>query len=103
MSDQHERKLEELLRSRRVEPPKADLAERIILEARAIEQRSGFARRPLLSRLLGELPLPNPALLLACTLLLGILLGFGLPYDATDSDSIYLQDFLYVEGDIYEQ
>ncbi len=100
MSGMSDEKLERLLRSRRVEPPSADLAERIILKAQAIPQNQALPFGQSLVRLFAEFHLPKPAYVLAAALLIGLALGFSDPFVPAPIDrggSISAQAFLYVE------
>jgi hypothetical protein len=103
MTAMRDEKLEEMLRSRRVEPPSADLAERIILKAQAIPQSQALPLGQSLRRLFAEFHLPKPAYVLAGTLLVGFLLGFNNPFDTTPPvDSVTsptAQAYLYADED----
>ncbi len=102
MSEMSDEKLEQMLRARRVAPPSADLAGRIILKAQATPQSEALPLGQSLRRLFAEFHLPRPAYVLAGTLLLGFALGFNNPFDKTPVDrggSTSEQAFLYVEED----
>jgi hypothetical protein len=95
-------KIEEMLRSRPLEPAGPDLAERIILKARTMPQGQALPLGQALRRLFAEFHLPRPAYVLAGTLLLGFLLGFNNPLDnapAKDAGSAGAQSFLYADED----
>jgi hypothetical protein len=99
MSDAQDRKLDEMLGSRRIEPAGSDLADRIILKAQATPQTiavTGWVRR-----LFMEFHLPRPAYVVACTLVLGFLVGLYQPLDTLtdDPDPVHLQSFLYPDED----
>ena len=97
MSDKQDERLEEMLRSRRVESASPDLAQRIILKARQTPQLEPFILRQWLTRVFAEFHLPNPAYVLAGTLIMGFVLGLNVPSVTTadDSDTVQVQSFLY--------
>ena len=97
MSDKQDERLEEMLRSRRVESASPDLAQRIILKARQTPQLEPFILRQWLTRVFAEFHLPNPAYVLAGTLIMGVVLGLNVPSltTADDSDTVQVQSFLY--------
>jgi hypothetical protein len=97
MSDKQDERLEEMLRSRRVESASPDLAQRIILKARQTPQLEPFILRQWLTRVFAEFHLPNPAYVLAGTLVMGFVLGLNVPAVTTadDADTVQVQSFLY--------
>lgn len=99
---QDEQNLTGLLERRQFEPPHVDLAERIILASRAVEQKATLDFGVWLQRLFAEFMLPKPAYALACMLALGLAIGLSAPADITDTveDDSTLQAFLYEEGEI---
>lgn len=102
MSAMNDQRLEEMLRSRRLEPPSSDLAERIILKAQAIPQNQALPLGQSIRRLFAEFHLPKPAYVLAGTLLIGLFLGFNNPFDTAPADGINppaAQSFLYADED----
>lgn len=102
MSEMSDEKLEQMLRTRRVAPPSADLAERIILKAQALPQVRALSLGQSLRQLFGEFHLPKPAYVLAGTLIIGFVLGFSDPFTRAPNDrggSSSAQAFLYVEED----
>src|SRR5204863_6582604 len=103
MSEMRDEKLEEMLRARRVAPPNADLAQRIILKAQAIPQSEALPLGQALRRLFAEFYLPKPAYVLAGTLLLGFLLGVENPFDTSpppdQASPPAAQAFLYADED----
>lgn len=101
MSDQKDQKLEALLRSRRVEPARPDLAEQIICKAQGIRQHQPITQW--LTQLFAEFSLPRPAYVLAGTLIFGAVVGFTSPLDPPlpdEPDPIYVQSFLYADEDL---
>jgi hypothetical protein len=101
MSKNDDQKLDAMLRSRGLEPPGPDLAERIILRAQSIPQNRTLALAQWLGRLFAEFHLPRPAYVLACALVLGFLLGLYRPLDTStdDADAVQIQSFLYADED----
>jgi hypothetical protein len=97
MSDNLDEKLDNLLRSRRVEPPSADLAQRIILQVRQLPQTRSMPLWQSVRELFGEFHLPQPAYVLAGALLLGLVIGFGAPENPSltaDDSATSIQSFL---------
>ena len=81
MSDNRDDKLESMLRSRREEPARPDLADRIILRAREIPRRQDISLWRFLRDLCVEFHLPKPAYVLAAALALGMVMGLSTPSD----------------------
>jgi len=102
MNDAHDKKLDEMLRSRRLEAAAPDLAERIILKAQQTPQNQTIPLTEWMKRLFAEFHLPRPAYVLACTLIFGIIVGFNAPADpipADDADGVRVQSFLSADED----
>lgn len=99
MSDFNDEKLDEMLKSRRLEPAGPDLAQRIILKAQQTRQNQTIPLTEWMKRLFAEFHLPRPAYVIACALILGILVGLYNPLDTAtdDADPVYLQSFLYAD------
>jgi hypothetical protein len=99
MSDTDEQKLERMLRSRPFEPAGADLEERIILKAQGIPQHQAITLTAWVRRLFAESHLPQPAYVMAVTLIAGVLIGLYAPIHTTssDSDPVDAQSFLYLD------
>jgi hypothetical protein len=81
MSDNWNDKLESMLRSRGVEAPSHDLAERIILRAAVVPQQQNFSFWRFMRELCAEFHLPKPAYVLAGALAIGIAVGYSAPSD----------------------
>lgn len=97
MSENLDEKLDDLLRSRRVEPASADLAQRIILKAQQLPQTRSISLWQTVRELFGEFHLPKPAYVFAGALLLGIVIGFGTPQETNltaDDNGAAIQSFL---------
>jgi hypothetical protein len=97
MNDNRDEKLDNLLRSRRVEPASPDLAQRIILKARQLPQTKTMPLWQSVRELFGEFHLPKPVYVLAGSLVFGIVIGFSAPQDtgpAADDGGASVQSFL---------
>jgi len=100
MNDNRDEKLDNLLRSRRIEPASPDLAQRIILKARQTPQIKTPPFWQSVRDLFGEFHLPKPAYVLASALVLGIVIGLSAPQETTlavDDSSVSIQGFLSVD------
>lgn len=102
MSDHGDAKLETLLRSRSAPPASHDLAARIARRARGTPQRQPVSFSDALARLFAELRLPRPAVALAASLIVGIVAGWSIPFEAADdeADAVYVESFLYPDEDV---
>jgi hypothetical protein len=81
MNDNRDDKLDAMLRSRRVEPASADLAQRIILTARGLPQVHNISLWQSVRQLFAEFRLPKPGYVLASALIIGMLVGFNIAPD----------------------
>jgi hypothetical protein len=100
MSDKRDEKLEAMLRARRLEPARPDLAQRIILKAQSLPQNQTMPLWQSIKQLFADFHLPRPAYGLACTLILGFVVGFNIPLNTTTSDDLdsgQVQGFLYAD------
>lgn len=96
MATHEDEKLDEMLKARRTQAASPDLAHQIILKAQNTPQIQMFSLGRWLKQTFAELHLPNPAYVLAGTLIMGFVLGLNIPSDtATDNaDSLQVQSFL---------
>jgi hypothetical protein len=97
MSDNRDEKLDNLLRSRRIEPVSADLAQRIILKAQQLPQNKTTPFWQWVRDLFSEFHLPKPAYVLASALVLGMVIGFSAPQgtsEGADDNGAIIQSFL---------
>jgi hypothetical protein len=85
MDDKRDDKLDQMLRSRRMEPASADLTQRIILQAQRLPQHRFLSPWQWLREVCAEFHLPKPAYVLATALLFGLVIGFSTPPDSTQS------------------
>lgn len=92
--------LDALLSERRFTPARTGLAERIIATAHAKGRPRGFGAW--LSDTLAELMLPRPAYALASVLMIGILLGAGMPEvtNAADLDEEEASLQFYLDDEV---
>jgi hypothetical protein len=103
MSDHRDDKLESLLRSRRAPAAATDLADRIILRARAIPQQQDVSFWRFVRDLCADFHLPKPAYVLAGALALGLVIGFGTRSygpEGQESDATATQYSLLVDEDL---
>lgn len=102
MSDRQDKKLDTMLRSRRIEAPGPDLAARIILRAQTMPQNRAISLARRLRELCTEFHLPRPAYVLAGALILGLVLGFNtpVPIATKGSDALQAQTFLDADEEI---
>jgi hypothetical protein len=97
MNGNRDEKLDNMLRSRRVEPASADLAQRIILKARSLPQAPHISFWDSMRQLFAEFHLPKPGYVLASALMLGVVIGFSTPQDRSplaEESSASVQGFL---------
>ena len=96
MIDNQDEKLDNLLRSRRIDPASPDLAQRIILQARQTPQIKTPPFWQSVRELFGEFHLPKPAYVLTSALILGVVIGFSAPQDTNRAadESAAIQSFL---------
>jgi hypothetical protein len=101
MRDDRDQKLDAMLQSRRVEPASPDLADRIVLKAQSIPQTRTVTLAQWVRGVFAEFHLPRPAYVLACTLILGFVLGRFTPLDTgtSEMETIQVQSFLYADED----
>jgi hypothetical protein len=85
MTDPRDDRLDNMLRSRAIEPASPDLAQRIIFKARQLPQNRSVSLWEWMRQLCADLHLPKPAYMLASSLVLGMVIGFSLPPDISPS------------------
>jgi hypothetical protein len=96
MKDHADKKLDTLLRGRRVEPASIDLSQRIILKAGSLPQARRASLWESMRQLFAEFHLPKPGYVLAGALLLGVVIGFSTPQETgsfTEESSTGVQSF----------
>jgi hypothetical protein len=97
MSDNRDDKLDSLLRSRRVDPARADLAQQIIFTARGLPQAQNISLWQSVRQVFAEFHLPKPGYVLASALVLGMVVGFTTAPDnsaTSDTNAQTTQSFL---------
>jgi hypothetical protein len=94
MSDNRDDKLEQMLRSRRLEPASPDLTQRIILKAQAMPQNKNLPLWQWIRQVCAEFHLPKPAYVLAGALIFGVVIGFNTPPDISPAIDDSVQNFL---------
>jgi hypothetical protein len=100
MSANEDKKLEAMLRQRRVEPASPDLAARILLRAQSLPQLRNISLWQFVHQLFAEFHLPKPGYVLASALVLGIVVGFSMASDhAQISDTSASLAQSYIAGD----
>ena len=100
MSENSDERLEKMLRSRRLEPARHDLAARIILRAQSLPQLESISPWQALRQLFAEFHLPKPGYVLASVLVLGMVLGFGTePDNGLPADGSAAVSYSYMSGD----
>lgn len=102
MSDTSDHKLEAMLRSRRLEPASADLAQRILVKVQRLPQQHMMTLTQWVQQLCAAFHLPRPAYVLAGTLLMGFVLGLTAPLEtpSEDTGTMSVQSFLYADEDL---
>jgi hypothetical protein len=94
MSDNRDDKLDQMLRSRRLEVASPDLTKRIILKAQAIPQNKNLSLWQWIRQVCAEFHLPKPAYVLAGALIFGVVIGFSTPPDINSLSDDNVQSFL---------
>ena len=96
MATHQDERIDEMLKARRVQAASPDLAQRIILKAPMTPQVQVFSLGRWIKQTFAELHLPNPAYVLAGTLMMGFVLGWSLPSDSVtdNTEGFQMQSFL---------
>jgi hypothetical protein len=96
MAIHEDERLDEMLKARRIQAANPDLVQRIILKAQNTPQIEVFSLGRWLREAFAELHLPNPAYVLAGTLIMGFVVGLNVPSETpTDNvDILQVQSFL---------
>lgn len=96
MATHPDEKIDEMLKTRRIQAPSPDLAQRIILKAQMTPQAQVFSLGRWIKQTFAELHLPNPAYVLAGTLMMGFVLGLNVPLDTApeNADAVQVLSFL---------
>jgi hypothetical protein len=99
MATHPKEKIDEMLDARRIQPASPDLAERIILKAQMIPQIQVFSLARWIKQTFAELHLPNPAYVLAGTLMMGFVVGLNVPADTVTDNADAVQALSFVDPD----
>lgn len=99
MAPEEDKILDEMLNARRIRPASPDLAQRIILKAQMTPQIQVFSLARWIKQTFAELHLPNPAYVLAGTLMMGFVLGLNFPSDTVTDNADAVQALSFVDPD----
>jgi hypothetical protein len=99
MAPDEDKILDEMLNARRIRPANPDLAQRIILKAQMTPQIQVFSLARWIKQTFAELHLPNPAYVLAGTLMMGFVLGLNFPSDTVTDNADAVQALSFVDPD----
>lgn len=97
MSDNRDEKLDSMLRARKFESASPDLAGRIILKAQTLPQNRSLSLWQTIRQMCAEFHLPKPAYVVASALIVGMVIGYGVPQIASndaDDDVASIQSIL---------
>ena len=95
----HQDEIDELLKARGIQAASPDLAQRIILKAQMTPQLQGFSLGQWIKQTFAELHLPNPAYVLAGTLMMGFVLGLNVPSDTAPENADAVQALSFLDPD----
>ena len=99
MATEQEKKIDEMLNARRIQPASRDLAQRIILKAQMTPQIQVFSLARWIKQAFAEQHLPNPAYVLAGTLMMGFVLGLNVPSHTVTDNADAVQALSFVDAD----
>ena len=99
MAPEQDKKIDEMLNTRRIQPASPDLAQRIILKAQMTPQIQVFSLARWIKQTFAELHLPNPAYVLAGTLMIGFVFGLNFPSDTVTDNADAVQVLSFVDPD----
>ena len=99
MATHPEEKIDEMLKARRIQAASPDLADRIILKAQMTPQVQGFSFGQWIKQTFAELHLPNPAYVLAGTLMMGFVVGLNVPSDTGSESAEAIQALSFLDPD----
>ena len=92
-------KIDEMLKKRRIQAASPDLARRIISKAQMTPQVQVFSLGRWIKQTFAELHLPNPAYVLAGTLIMGFVLGLNVPSDTATESAEATQALSFLDPD----
>ena len=99
MATDQDEKIDEMLKARRIQSASPDLAQRIILKAQMTPQLQVFSLGRWVKQTFAELHLPNPAYVLAGTLMMGFVLGLNVPSDTAIGNADTVQALSFLDPD----
>jgi hypothetical protein len=99
MTIHQEEKIDEMLKARGVQAASPDLAQQIILKAQMTPQVQIFSLGRWIKQTFAELHLPNPAYVLAGTLMMGFVLGLNVPSDTAPENFEAVQALSFLDPD----
>jgi hypothetical protein len=99
MATHPEEKIDEMLKARRIQAASPDLADRIILKAQMTPQVQVFSLGQWIKQTFAELHLPNPAYVLAGTLMMGFVLGLNVPSETGSESAEAIQALSFLDPD----
>ncbi|HEX6172937.1 MAG TPA: hypothetical protein VF089_02905 [Candidatus Binatia bacterium] len=95
----HQDEIDEMLKARGIQAASPDLAQRIILKAQITPQVQVFSLVRWIKQTFAELHLPNPAYVLAATLIMGFVLGLNVPSDTATESAEAIQALSFLDPD----
>ena len=99
MATHQDKKIDQMLKARQIQAASPNLAERIILKAQMTPQAQVFSFGRWIKQTFAELHLPNPAYVLAGTLMMGFVLGLNVPSDTAPENADAVQAFSFLDPD----
>jgi hypothetical protein len=99
MATHQDKKIDEMLKARQIQAASPDLAQRIILKAQMTPQVQVFSLGRWVKQTFAELHLPNPAYVLAGTLMMGFVLGLNVPSDSPIENADAVQALSFLDPD----
>ena len=99
MATDQDEKIDEMLKARRIQSASPDLAQRIILKAQMTPQLQVFSLARWIKQTFAELHLPNPAYVLAGTLMMGFVVGLNVPSDTPIENAEAVQALSFLDPD----
>jgi hypothetical protein len=95
----HQDEIDEMLKARGIQAASPDLVQRIILKAQMTPQVQVFSLVRWIKQTFAELHLPNPAYVLAGTLIMGFVLGLNVPSDTATESAEAIQALSFLDPD----
>ncbi len=99
MAIHQDKEIDEMLKTRRIEAASPDLAQRIISKAQITPQLQVFSLGRWIKQTFAELHLPNPAYVLAGTLMMGFVLGMNVPSNTAPENADAVQALSFLDPD----